>query len=117
MATVGLHLEGEMIVEAGPGFLLFGLLSAVLALAIPVAIIWLIVILIRRSGGGAPLRPCCRPTSLPVCWGRDQRGRVRASDAPPRLRTSAVAASSRPCAPGGWMRESGHHARGITAGP
>lgn len=56
MATVGLHLEGEMIVEAGPGFLLFGLLSAVLALAIPVAIIWLIVILIRRSGDGTTRR-------------------------------------------------------------
>jgi uncharacterized membrane protein len=43
-------------VELGSSVLLFGLLSVVLTLAIPVAIVWLIVVLIRNSNGGTPPR-------------------------------------------------------------
>jgi uncharacterized membrane protein len=38
-------------VELGTSFWLFALLSVVLTLAIPVAIIWLIVVLIQRANG------------------------------------------------------------------
>jgi uncharacterized membrane protein len=40
-------------VDIGPSILLFMLLSLVLTLAIPVAIVWLIVVLVRRSSGEA----------------------------------------------------------------
>ena len=44
-------------VELGPSVLLIGLLSVFVTLAIPVAIVWLIVVLIRNSNGGASRRP------------------------------------------------------------
>jgi uncharacterized membrane protein len=40
----------------GPSVVLFGLLSIAVTLAIPVAIVWLIVVLIRNSNGGASRR-------------------------------------------------------------
>ena len=43
-------------VELGPSVVLFGLLSIAVALAIPVAIVWLIVVLIRRSNDGGSRR-------------------------------------------------------------
>jgi uncharacterized membrane protein len=43
-------------VELGSSVLLFGLLSVVLTLAIPVAIVWLIVVLIRNSSRGTSRR-------------------------------------------------------------
>jgi uncharacterized membrane protein len=43
-------------VELGSSVLLFGLLSVVVTLAIPVAIVWLIVVLIRNSTGGTSRR-------------------------------------------------------------
>jgi uncharacterized membrane protein len=43
-------------VELGSSVLLFGLLSVVLTLAIPVAIVWLIVVLIRNSNAGTSRR-------------------------------------------------------------
>jgi uncharacterized membrane protein len=42
--------------EFGPNLWLFALLSIVATLAIPVAIIWLIVVLSRRSGDGTGRR-------------------------------------------------------------
>ena len=43
-------------VELGPSVLLIGLLSVFVTLAIPVAIVWLIVVLIRNSNGGTSRR-------------------------------------------------------------
>jgi uncharacterized membrane protein len=43
-------------VELGSSVLLIGLLSVVVTLAIPVAIVWLIVVLIRNSNGGTSRR-------------------------------------------------------------
>ena len=43
-------------VELGPSVVLFGLASVIVTLAIPVAIVWLIVVLIRNSNGGASRR-------------------------------------------------------------
>ena len=40
-------------VELSPSVLLIGLLSVFVTLAIPVAIVWLLVVLVRRSNGGA----------------------------------------------------------------
>ena len=43
-------------VEIGPSVLLFGFLSLIVTLAIPVAIVWLIVVLIRNSSRGTSRR-------------------------------------------------------------
>jgi uncharacterized membrane protein len=43
-------------VELGSSVLLIGLLSVFVTVAIPVAIVWLIVVLIRNSNGGTPPR-------------------------------------------------------------
>ena len=43
-------------VELGPSVLLIGLLSVFVTLAIPVAIVWLIVVVVRRSNDGGSLR-------------------------------------------------------------
>ena len=43
-------------VEIGPSVLLIGLLSLIVTLAIPVAIVWLIVVLIRNSSRGTSRR-------------------------------------------------------------
>jgi len=43
-------------VELGPSVLLIGLLSVFVTLAIPVAIVWLIVVLIRNSNAGTSRR-------------------------------------------------------------
>jgi uncharacterized membrane protein len=42
-------VEAQDMVDIGPSILLFMLLSVVLTLAIPVAIVWLIVVAVRRS--------------------------------------------------------------------
>jgi uncharacterized membrane protein len=46
-------VEAQDMVDIGPSVVLFMLLSLVLTLAIPVAIVWLIVVLVRRSSGEA----------------------------------------------------------------
>jgi uncharacterized membrane protein len=43
-------------VVIGPSVLLFGFLSLIVTLAIPVAIVWLIVVLIRNSSRGTSRR-------------------------------------------------------------
>jgi uncharacterized membrane protein len=53
MASGATTWEGESMTHFGPDLWLFTLLSIAVTLAIPVAIIWLIVVLSRRSGDGA----------------------------------------------------------------
>jgi uncharacterized membrane protein len=43
-------------VELGPSVWLISLLTVVVILAVPVAIVWLIVVVIRKSGDGTPPR-------------------------------------------------------------
>ena len=45
--------RNEIMVGLSGSILLISLLSVVISLAIPVAIVWLLVVLVRRSNGGA----------------------------------------------------------------
>jgi uncharacterized membrane protein len=44
------------LVELAPSVVLIGLASVIVTLAIPVAIVWLLVVLVRNSNGGAGRR-------------------------------------------------------------
>jgi uncharacterized membrane protein len=74
MANVAAVPEARTMVDIGAGVVLIALLSVVLTLAIPVAIVWLIVVLVRRSSD-ATSRPRYDPAAEQLRY-RYARGEI-----------------------------------------